>query len=450
MLNIESIFFWVYSRFIIELLIFLVWGWGIFYALSKVTKYRNMLLGSLGCFGMMIFRLWENFIALPEQVFYVFPHFSKIWEIRLELAQYWSQLDLYYQKDGLLLIFQICIIAALAGLFKKEPEKSSSSSKEVMKSSKNEGKAEAPPKEQLKDDLESLVASGDHDLKEEASQKDNSLVGEESAVYDDESAVYDDESAVYDDESAVYDDESAVYDDESAVYDDESAVYDDESAVYDDDSAVYDDESAVYDDESAVYDDESAVYDDESAVYDDESAIDDDDSAVYDDESAVYDDDSAIDDNDSQLDTVISEEDLKIVPKDDSPKDNSPKEDSTNTSIQKATEERGETLDGDFLEDGYAETLQGIKENLLEKDLVQKENSVVVEDEVDTLFDMQANKKAAQVVEKKSSPSGPPPEDEKHGLLKKMITPTDGPRLTPMGEQHQFKKLKPFKKKEEN
>src|SRR5687767_13366092 len=113
----EEILFGAYTRVAIEILIILLWGWGFLYSLSKITKYYNMFLGAIGCLGMMLLRIGDNLSQMPQEFFYVFANTEKILEYRNQIIGFWNYLALYYQKDALHILFQIFVVAALAGRF---------------------------------------------------------------------------------------------------------------------------------------------------------------------------------------------------------------------------------------------------------------------------------------------------------------------------------------------
>ena len=97
-----------------------MWGWGMLYALSKVTKYKKMLLGAFGCLGMLVFHLYEGLNTLPNELFIIFPNFADSVAFKNQILSSWENTGLSVYNTSFVLLFQICVVAALTGRFKSE------------------------------------------------------------------------------------------------------------------------------------------------------------------------------------------------------------------------------------------------------------------------------------------------------------------------------------------
>ena len=111
---LEDVFFWSVVGIFTQLFIFSLWGWGFLYSLSKITKYRNMFIGAVGCFGLMALVAVDLFQSLPNNLFQIVDSTEKILKVKSQIANF----EIYYGMLGAQLLFQICVVAALAGRFR--------------------------------------------------------------------------------------------------------------------------------------------------------------------------------------------------------------------------------------------------------------------------------------------------------------------------------------------
>ncbi|BBM83830.1 hypothetical protein [Candidatus Uabimicrobium amorphum] len=121
-MNTADIFFQAYSNFMLDILIILMWGWGILYSLAKVTKYKKMLLGAFGCLGMFLYHIYEGISQIPDTLLVVMPNFQDIVKVKSDIVTTWQNTGIADYNLSLVLLFQICIVAAIAGRFKAESE----------------------------------------------------------------------------------------------------------------------------------------------------------------------------------------------------------------------------------------------------------------------------------------------------------------------------------------
>ncbi|WP_372368155.1 hypothetical protein [Candidatus Uabimicrobium sp. HlEnr_7] len=119
-MNTADIFFQAYSNFVLDILIILMWGWGVIYTLSKITKYKKMLLGAFGCLGMFALHIYEGISNAPDALIVVMPNFENVIEMKSNIINTWQSTGIANYELSLVLLFQICIVSAIAGRFKME------------------------------------------------------------------------------------------------------------------------------------------------------------------------------------------------------------------------------------------------------------------------------------------------------------------------------------------
>ena len=121
-MNTADIFFQAYSSFVLDIFIILMWGWGILYSLAKVTKYKKMLLGAFGCLGMFLYHIYEGISQIPDTLLVIMPNFESVIKAKSDIINTWQSTGIADYKLSLVLLFQVCIVAAIAGRFKAESE----------------------------------------------------------------------------------------------------------------------------------------------------------------------------------------------------------------------------------------------------------------------------------------------------------------------------------------
>ena len=129
---LHEIFFWAYLEILLEVLIALFWGWGIFYSLAKLRKYYayNMLLAAIGCLFLLIMSLGQALIKVPDSLWLTCNHFPAILLIKAYITEfflylstnsYWQNYSFYYKQEILQALLMICVVAGIAGRFKLKP-----------------------------------------------------------------------------------------------------------------------------------------------------------------------------------------------------------------------------------------------------------------------------------------------------------------------------------------
>lgn len=76
-----------------------------------------MLLGALGCLGLMLIAVLETFSQLPQSLLWLLPRFQDLFWLQNAIGSFFYEIRFFYQREGMEALFQICLVCALAGRF---------------------------------------------------------------------------------------------------------------------------------------------------------------------------------------------------------------------------------------------------------------------------------------------------------------------------------------------
>ncbi len=114
----EDIFFWTCLGILLQFLMVCVWGLGVLYCLAKITKYRRMVWGFLGCLGLLLCTLADILYNTPQFLAIFWNHLTQMVTAQAKLNEALDYLHLYYRWEGMQITCQLFLVAALAGHFK--------------------------------------------------------------------------------------------------------------------------------------------------------------------------------------------------------------------------------------------------------------------------------------------------------------------------------------------
>lgn len=172
-MSTADLFFQTYISFLLDVFIIFMWGWGILYALSKITKYKKMLLGAFGCLGMLTYHVYEGLQSIPSELLLMFPNFDKTMQLKNQIIYTWQNIGLADYNISFVLLFQVCIIASLTGRFKLEESSIQ----------KNNANSEIPENKTYDNDFE-VQEEHDNSSDHESSEYESIEESEESEEYD--------------------------------------------------------------------------------------------------------------------------------------------------------------------------------------------------------------------------------------------------------------------------
>lgn len=79
-----------------------------------------MLLGTFGCLGMFALHIYEGISNVPNALIVIMPNFENVIEMKSSIINTWQSTGITDYKLSLVLLFQICIVSAIAGRLKME------------------------------------------------------------------------------------------------------------------------------------------------------------------------------------------------------------------------------------------------------------------------------------------------------------------------------------------
>ena len=117
--DLEKKLFYFLGDMLINLIPLLIWGWGILYSLSKISKYNGMIFGLFACFGLFLLNAVYFLMQLPIEISVLSYYLH---ETKIFVLNHYHLLKQYKIETVFIILCQFALISAIAGRFKKESE----------------------------------------------------------------------------------------------------------------------------------------------------------------------------------------------------------------------------------------------------------------------------------------------------------------------------------------